>query len=46
MNEFVPAQVPEALSPEPIKHAAVLGSVKATPFGWQGAEARLTRFSD
>ena len=34
MNERVPAQVPAALAPEPIKHAAVLGPVKATPFGW------------
>jgi hypothetical protein len=34
MNEFVPALVPAALAPEPIKLAAMLGPVKATPFGW------------
>jgi len=34
MNELVPAQVPAALNPEPVKVTAVLGQYKAKPFGW------------
>ena len=33
-NEPVPVQIPEASSPDPIERAAVLGPVKAKPFGW------------
>ena len=30
----VPAQIPAAPNPDPVKHAAVLGPVKAKPYGW------------
>jgi len=30
----VPVEIPAAAGPQPIKRAAVLGPVKAEPFGW------------
>src|SRR5712691_2566946 len=33
-TSLVPVQIPAASSPDPIERAAVLGPVKAEPFGW------------